>query len=90
MLPSLLSVGSLNLPGIYGLADMFPEIIAGVMPVAVAGMAPAVVIGAVPVVGRALLMGKFLPKGVEPCGCAVMLDPEGFDMFLDLVDWVMM
>ena len=74
----------------YGLANVFPEVIAGVMPVAVAGMAPAVVTGVVPVVGGVLLVGKFLPKGVEPCSCAVVLEPEGFDTFLDLVDWVMM
>ena len=72
------------------MADVFPEVIAGAMPVAVAGMVPVVVTGVVPVVGEALLAGKFLPEGVEPCSCAVMLDPEGFDTFLDLVDWVMM
>ena len=83
-------MGSSNLPGIYDLADAFPEVVAGAMPVAVAGMAPAVVTGAVPVVGGALLAGEFLPEGVEPCGCAVVLDPEGFDAFLDLVDRVMM
>ena len=83
-------MGSLNLPGIYDLAGAFPEVIAGVMPVAVAGMAPAVVTGVVPVVGGALLVGEFLPEGVEPCSCTVVLDPEGFDAFLDLVDQVMM
>jgi len=63
---------------------------------ALAGVLPELVAGTVPAVGGALLVGEFLPEGVEPCGCAAALDPEGlepeeFDAFpgpVVLVDWV--
>jgi len=68
-------MGSSNLPGVYGLVDVLPEVGAGTVPVVVAGVVP---------------VGEFLSEGVEPCGCAGALDPEGLDAFPDLVDRVMM
>jgi len=68
-------VGSSNLPGVYGLVEVLPEVGAGTVPVVVAEAVP---------------VGEFLPKGVEPCGCTGTLDPEGLDVFPDLVDRVMM